>query len=72
MLLHEGEVIDLDRHKFKVGPLAAHGAMSSLYKGTCTDGKSKGAQVSPRANPLLLLVPFLLRQRQRKAGLDTL
>lgn len=43
--LQDGEVIDLDRHKFKVGKLAANGAMSSLYFGICVDGKNKGRQV---------------------------
>ena len=45
MTLRQGEVIDLDRHKFQVGKLAARGAMSSLYIGTCIEGKSTGKQV---------------------------
>jgi len=49
--LTEGEVIDLDRQKFKVGKLAAYGAMASLFFGKCLEGKHAGKQVMLKLQP---------------------
>lgn len=51
MALQEGEVIDLDRQQFKVGKLAAHGAMASLFYGVCLEGRDKGRQVMLKVQP---------------------
>ena len=49
--LKEGEILELDRHKFKVGKEAARGAMSSLRFATCLTGEHAGKAVMLKIQP---------------------
>jgi serine/threonine protein kinase len=47
----EGDVLELDRQKFRVGKPAGYGAMASLFYGTCLEGKHAGKQVMIKVQP---------------------
>ena len=40
--LRPGQVLELDRHSFQVGSVAANGAMATLFFGNCLAGKHAG------------------------------
>jgi len=58
--LKEGEILEIDRHKFKVGKVASVGEMASLFYGTCIEGKHAGKAVRADKTclPLLVLLPL--------------